>query len=79
MKRHLKKQVNSRKGVGQRKYGSKFYKQQTFIRRQIKKLGISNYVHEKTPERTSKKVQKKVAGTLKPSLSIEGEKLLWIT
>ena len=48
MKGKLKRLVNNRKGVSQRRLADKFEKHQTTISRQIKKLGISNYAREKT-------------------------------
>jgi hypothetical protein len=52
MKAKLKRLVNNRKGVSQRKLGSKFNKHFTTISRQIKKVGINNYAREKTPKRS---------------------------
>ena len=44
----LKRLVNHRKGVSQRKLGNKFNKHHMTIGRQIKKLGIEDHAREKT-------------------------------
>ena len=49
MKVKLKRLVNHRKGVSQRKLGNKFNKHHMTIGRQIKKLGKEDYAREKTP------------------------------
>ena len=50
MKVKLKRPVNHRKGVSQRKLGNKFNKHHMTIGRQIKKLGIENLARDKTPK-----------------------------
>ena len=52
MKVKLKRLVNHRKGVSQRKLGYKLNKHHMTIGRQIKKLGIEDYAREKTPKYT---------------------------
>ena len=71
MKGKLKRLVNNRKGVSQRRSAGKFEKHQTTISRQIKILGISNFAREKTPkydEETALRAKKKEPQTGKPSL-----------
>ena len=50
LKVKLKRLVNHRKGVSQRKLGNTFNKHHTAKGRQIKKLGIEDYAREKTPK-----------------------------
>jgi IS30 family transposase len=52
MKVKLKRLVNNRKGVSQRKLGKQLNKHHTTIGRQIQKLGIDDYAREKTPKYT---------------------------
>ena len=54
----LKRLVNNRKGVSQRKLGKKFNKHHTTIGRQIQKLGIDDYAREKTPKYTEEQAVK---------------------
>ena len=64
MKGKLKRLVNNRKGVSQRRLAGKIEKHQTTISRQIKKLGISNYAREKTSkydEKTALRAKKGAA------------------
>ena len=58
MKVKLKRLVNHRKGVSQRKLGNKFNKHHMTIGRQIKKLGIEDYAREKTPKYTEEQAVK---------------------
>jgi len=58
MKVKLKRLVNHRKGVSQRKLGYKFHKSQRTIGRQIQKLGIEDHAREKTPKYTEKQAIK---------------------
>ena len=58
MKVKLKRLVNHRKGVSQRKLGNKFNKHHMTIGRQIKKLGIEDYSREKTPKYTEEQAVK---------------------
>jgi hypothetical protein len=66
MKAKLKRLVNKRKGVSQRKLGSKFNKHFTTISRQIKKIGINNYAREKTPKYTEESGLKAKKRSRKP-------------
>ena len=65
MKVKLKRLVNHRKGVSQRKLGNKFNKHHMTIGRQIKKLGIEDYAREKTPKYTEKQTVKAKNGSRK--------------
>ena len=58
MKVKLKRLVNHRKGVSQRKLGNKFNKLHMTIGRQIKNLGKKNYAREKTPKYTEEQAVK---------------------
>ena len=58
MKVKLKRLVNHRKGVSQRKLGYKFHKSQRTIGRQIQKLGIEDHAREKTPKYTEEQAVK---------------------
>ena len=65
MKVKLKRLVNHRKGVSQRKLGNKFNKHHMTIGRQIKKLGIEDYAREKTPKYTEEQTVKAKKRSLK--------------
>ena len=58
MKVKLKRLVNHRKGVSQRKLGNTFNKRHMTIGRQIKKLGTEDYARGKTPKYTEKQAIK---------------------
>ena len=58
MKVKLKRLVNHRKGVSQRKLGNKFNKHHMTIGSQIKKLAIEDYAREKTPKYTEEQAVK---------------------
>ena len=64
MKVKLKRLVNHRKGVSQRKLGNKFNKHHMAIGRQIKILAIEDYAREKTPKYTEEQAVKSKNGAV---------------
>ena len=64
MKVKLKRLVNHRKGVSQRKLGYKFNKHHMTIGRQIKKLGIEDYARKKTLKYTEEQAVKAKNGAV---------------
>ena len=57
-RKRLKRLVNNRTGVSQRRLGQKFQVNQTTIGRALEKMHISCYKREKTPRSTEKQAKK---------------------